>query len=60
MTTPTRPIELRLPAIQGIGGAALYPIDRYEDVKGIYDIALDWRPGSERDPSDHVSACAVE
>jgi 4-hydroxyphenylpyruvate dioxygenase len=59
MTTPTRPIELRLPAIQGIGGAALYLIDRYEDVKGIYDIDFKRRPGVERDPSEHVSAGAV-
>jgi 4-hydroxyphenylpyruvate dioxygenase len=28
---PTGPMELRLPAIKGIGGAALYLIDRFED-----------------------------
>ena len=33
---PTGPMELRLPAIKGIGGAPLYLIDRYEDGKSIY------------------------
>ncbi|MGH8033850.1 MAG: 4-hydroxyphenylpyruvate dioxygenase, partial [Lysobacterales bacterium] len=35
---PTGPMELRLPAIKGIGGAPLYLIDRYEDGQSIYDI----------------------
>ena len=35
---PTGPMELRLPAIKGIGGAPLYLIDRFEDGKSIYDI----------------------
>ncbi len=35
---PTGPMELRLPAIRGIGGAPLYLIDRYEDGESIYDI----------------------
>jgi 4-hydroxyphenylpyruvate dioxygenase-like putative hemolysin len=30
---PTGPMELRLPAIKGIGGAPLYLIDRFEDGK---------------------------
>jgi 4-hydroxyphenylpyruvate dioxygenase len=28
---PTGPMELRLPAIKGIGGAAVYLIDRYQE-----------------------------
>ena len=32
---PTGPMELRLPAIKGIGGAPLYLIDRFEDGKSI-------------------------
>jgi len=40
MDMPTGPMELRLPAIRGIGGAPLYLIDRYEDGKSIYDIAF--------------------
>ena len=35
---PTGPMELRLPAIRGIGGAPLYLIDRYEVGSTIYDI----------------------
>src|ERR1700742_950252 len=35
---PTGPMELRLPAIKGIGGMPIYLIDRYEDGKSIYDI----------------------
>jgi len=31
------PMELNIPAIQGIGGSALYLIDRYED-RSIYDV----------------------
>ena len=35
---PTGPMELRLPAVKGIGGAPLYLIDRFEDGRSIYDI----------------------
>jgi 4-hydroxyphenylpyruvate dioxygenase len=41
-------MELRLPAIKGIGGAALYLIDRFEDGKSIYDIDFEWLPGTDR------------
>ena len=37
-------MELRLPAIRGIGGAALYLIDRFEDGKSIYDIDFEFLP----------------
>jgi len=47
---PTGPMELRLPAIKGIGGAPLYLIDRFEDGKSIYDIDFEWLPGAERRP----------
>jgi 4-hydroxyphenylpyruvate dioxygenase len=50
---PTGPMELRLPAIKGIGGAALYLIDRFEDGKSIYDIDFEWMPGVERHPRGH-------
>jgi 4-hydroxyphenylpyruvate dioxygenase len=50
---PTGPMELRLPAIRGIGGAPLYLIDRYEDGKSIYDIDFEWLPGTERHPRGH-------
>lgn len=48
---PTGPMELRLPAIKGIGGAPLYLIDRYEDGKSIYDIDFEFLPGFE-DPAN--------
>ncbi len=47
---PTGPMELRLPAIKGIGGAPLYLIDRFEDGKSIYDIDFDWIDGVDRHP----------
>ena len=53
MDVPTGPMELRLPAIKGIGGAALYLIDRYEDGKSIYDIDFEFVDGVERHPRGH-------
>jgi 4-hydroxyphenylpyruvate dioxygenase len=50
---PTGPMELRLPAIKGIGGAPLYLIDRYEDGRSIYDIDFEWLDGVERNPKGH-------
>jgi len=50
---PTGPMELRLPAIKGIGGAPLYLIDRCEDGKSIYDIDFEFLPGVERRPNGH-------
>jgi len=50
---PTGPMELRLPAIKGIGGAPLYLIDRYEDGKSIYDIDFEFIEGVERNPVGH-------
>lgn len=47
---PTGPMELRLPALRAIGGAALYLIDRYADGVSIYDIDFEWLPGVERHP----------
>ena len=44
---PTGPMELRLPAIKGIGGAPLYLIDRFEDGKSIYDIDFVPIPGAD-------------
>jgi 4-hydroxyphenylpyruvate dioxygenase len=50
---PTGPMELRLPAIKGIGGAPLYLIDRFEDGKSIYDIDFEFLPGVDRHPQGH-------
>lgn len=48
---PTGPMELRLPAIKGIGGATVYLIDRYEDGISIYDIDFDYLDGVDRHPA---------
>jgi len=50
---PTGPMELRLPAIKGIGGAPLYLIDRFEDGKSIYDIDFEFLDGVDRHPVGH-------
>ncbi|MDR6538603.1 4-hydroxyphenylpyruvate dioxygenase [Variovorax soli] len=49
----TGPMELRLPAIKGIGGAPLYLIDRFEEGKSIYDIDFRWIEGADRHPVGH-------
>ena len=49
----TGPMELRLPAVRGIGGSIIYLIDRYENEKGglsIYDIDFVYEPGVDRHP----------
>ena len=51
----TGPMELRIPAIRGIGGAILYLVDRYEGGErgenlSIYDIDFEYLPGVERNP----------
>ncbi len=53
---PVGPMELKLPAIRGIGGAILYLIDRYQDGSSIYDIDFDYLPGVER----HPDGCGFE
>jgi 4-hydroxyphenylpyruvate dioxygenase len=53
MDMPTGPMELRLPAIKGIGGAPLYLIDRFEDGQSIYDIDFAFLPGVDRRPRGH-------
>ena len=47
---PTGPMELKLPAIKGIGGAMLYLIDRFEEGQSIYDIDFEWLDGVDRNP----------
>jgi 4-hydroxyphenylpyruvate dioxygenase len=46
----TGAMELKLPAIKGIGGAALYLIDRYQGENTIYDIDFEWIEGVDRRP----------
>jgi len=47
---PTGPMELRLPAIKGIGGAPLYLIDRYGQERSFYDIDFNFFDGVDRHP----------
>lgn len=47
---PTGPMELKLPAIKGIGGAPIYLIDRYQDGASIYDIDFEFIDGVDRNP----------
>ena len=49
----TGPMELRLPAIKGIGGAPLYLIDRFKPGESIYDIDFHWLEGVDRNPKGH-------
>ena len=50
---PTGPMELRLPAIKGIGGAPLYLIDRFTEGKAIYDIDFEFLEGVDHHPVGH-------
>ncbi|HCP77282.1 MAG: 4-hydroxyphenylpyruvate dioxygenase [Pusillimonas sp.] len=50
---PTGPMELRLPAIKGIGGAPLYLIDRFADGMTIYDIDFEFIEGVDLHPPGH-------
>jgi 4-hydroxyphenylpyruvate dioxygenase len=45
------PMELKLPAIRGIGGAPIYLIDRYDEGSSIFDIDFRFIEGVERRPS---------
>ncbi|MEM6410131.1 MAG: 4-hydroxyphenylpyruvate dioxygenase [Pseudomonadota bacterium] len=47
----TGPMELRLPAIKGIGGAIVYLIDRYGEKPSIYDIDFEYLEGIDRNPA---------
>ncbi len=53
MDMSTGPMELRLPAIRGIGGAPLYLIDRFGDGTSIYDIDFRFVEGADRHPRGH-------
>ena len=46
----TGPMELRIPAIRGIGGALIYLVDRYGDDLSIYDIDFVYLDGVDRNP----------
>jgi len=43
------PMELNIPAIEGVGGSLLYFVDRYGDAGSIYDVDFRWL--GERNPA---------
>ncbi len=47
---PVGPMELRLPAIKGIGNAPIYLIDRYKEGSSIYDIDFEYIDGIDHYP----------
>lgn len=44
------PMELHIPAIEGIGGSLLYLVDRYGDKGSIYDVDFEYIEGVDRHP----------
>lgn len=50
MDIPCGPMELKMPAIRGIGGAILYLVDRYQEGTSIYDIDFEYLEGVDRHP----------
>lgn len=46
--TPVGPMELNIPAIEGIGGALIYLVDRYGEKGSIWDVDFRWT--GEREP----------
>jgi 4-hydroxyphenylpyruvate dioxygenase len=48
--TKVGPMELNIPAIEGIGGSLLYFVDRYGDQGTIYDIDFRWTGEREARP----------
>jgi len=48
VTGKVGPMELNIPAIEGIGGSLLYFVDRYAERGSIYDVDFRWT--GERDP----------
>jgi 4-hydroxyphenylpyruvate dioxygenase len=53
---PTGPMELKLPAVNGIGSAPIYLIDRFEDGSSIYDIDFRWLESANL----HPTGCGLE
>ncbi len=50
LDVPCGPMELKLPAIKGIGGAPIYLVDRYEPGASIYDIDFRFYDGVDPNP----------
>jgi 4-hydroxyphenylpyruvate dioxygenase len=50
VTGKVGPMELNIPAVEGIGGSLLYFVDRYGPRGSIYDIDFRWIEGAEARP----------
>ena len=50
VTGKVGPMELNIPAIEGIGGSLLYLVDRYGPRGTIYDVDFRWLDGSDPRP----------
>ena len=48
--TRVGPMELQIPAIEGIGGSLIYLVDRYGERGSIYDVDFEFLPGVDRHP----------
>ncbi|WP_372620058.1 4-hydroxyphenylpyruvate dioxygenase [Falsiroseomonas sp.] len=57
VTGKVGPMELNIPAIEGIGGSLLYFVDRYGTNGSIYDVDFRWT--GERDPKPAGSGLTV-
>ncbi|MFW2176522.1 MULTISPECIES: 4-hydroxyphenylpyruvate dioxygenase [unclassified Moraxella] len=49
----TNAMELKLPAIKGIGGSLIYLIDRFGENNTIYDIDFEYLPNVDKHPKGH-------
>jgi 4-hydroxyphenylpyruvate dioxygenase len=47
------PMELNIPAIEGIGGSLLYFVDRYGERGSIYDVDFRWLDARDPAPAGH-------
>ncbi len=48
--TAAGPMELNIPAIEGIGGSHIYFVDRYGEKGSIYDVDFDWTGDTDPKP----------
>lgn len=53
VTGKVGPMELNIPAIEGIGGSLLYLVDRYGPHGTIYDVDFRWLDGADPKPRGH-------
>ena len=50
VSAPVGPMELNIPAIEGIGGALIYFVDRYGEKGSIWDVDFRWTATREQQP----------